>query len=541
MPHSAPNKITPLPNGFVLHSEENQYTIKDVIGQGSYGIVYLAEFFSPDDNYTCEVALKEFAPVNHCTRQHDMSLHVDTYAFYGKFFQEYRALSRIDHYNVVSVFDQMGTNGTYYYSMEYLRGGTLGDYLLQNGQMYESRAVYFIKQIASGLKAFHRNGSMHFDLKLDNLVMRSDDCVVLIDGGNDHLQGNLQVELAHDIYSMACILLCLITGEVIPRPEHKKMIQLLVSATEQGLLSANAGWAILLALESKILDIKDFVNLLEGNDRQPIPLEIVKSGIPGLARGTACNDPHKAKAFLNKMRRMPDCYISTHAVAVELDDRPYDLPSVLQAIIRWSKSVQQGFALGLRLPTPEEYKALTETGEFDSGYFLAFSFREMMFYEIYIDAEYTLGRGIDSYSLTAKPLNDLYASLEEKRYRFYYACDLDPLLPGPNKIHPFAQETQICYDTVLPASIFGFCPVATGGKWGMAGKWDWISCEVPCDYDQITDIRYVALPGGYLYRFLGVIAIAGERIDVYELTPSGHLKLRDSMTVAQWQRRHTFT
>lgn len=535
--------IPSLPKGFVLWSKQYRYTIKDVIGRGSYGIVYLAELHSDVKNYTCDVALKEFAPVNLCTRQQDMSISLDPLTWTWGFVDEYHTLSRIDHYNVVCVYEHIYTNGTQYYAMEYLRGGTLGDYLRQSGKMSEKRAIYFIKQIASGLEAFHQMGTAFIDLKLNNLVLRGDDCVVLIDGGSHLLpKSNLLVDRVHDIYALACVFLCLISGEVVPRPEHDSMLLLFATSQRQGLLSAAAAKTIQLALDSQFQDVTEFCHALEGINTTPFTNSRISRRVINPATSV---DPFIAQAFLNKMRRMSDFYITTYSVEPEVSSGSYDLQELVVAANQWAKNVQQGFVLGLRLPTPDEFSVLIQTGECDSGTFLAFEPQEMKFYEIIIDVEIAIdgsGGRVDSCEMVAKkPLHETWCIDHLERYRFFYACDLNPLMPSSTSLHPFAEETQVPFDAILPASIFGFCPVVVNGKWGMASNLNWCESEIPCKYDQITNVEYVALPGGYMHYFLGVIATVGEQIDVYELTADSHLRLKHSMTIDGWRRRSTFT
>ena len=159
------NNITSLPKDFVPYSEHYQNTIIKVIGRGANSYVYLANLFSPKHNASCQVALKEWASIDCCQRLGDMSLlypkNIKSEILYMNFMDEYTVLSKINHPNVVRVYDCICTNGTYYYSMEYLSGGILSDYIKQSIYIGEGQGIFIIKQIASGLEAFHQNGYVY--------------------------------------------------------------------------------------------------------------------------------------------------------------------------------------------------------------------------------------------------------------------------------------------------------------------------------------------------------------------------------------------
>lgn len=542
------NIIPPLPKGFVLWSKQYRYTIKDVIGRGSYGIVYLAELHSDVRNYTCNVALKEFAPVNLCTRQQDMSISLEKSfneeVSQSQFTHEFYTLSHIDNYNVICVYENMHINGTLYYSMEYLKGGTLREYISRTGETTEERAIFIIKQIASGLEAFHQKGYFHNDLKLDNLVLRNDDCVIIIDGGVDFEykskdQTMIQISKIRDIYSLACVLLCLITGEAIERPEHPMIKQMLDTARHRMQLSDNIMDAIMLAFYSRFSDINDFINALEGNYYPQINTSIISPEYT-LNRAAMDNNPKKALAFLEKMKRMPSFYISDKPIdTANLEPKvrnKFNYPNILEKIIIFFRDMQKGFVLGLRLPSPEEYSEFFRSSdEAESGTYIAFDPKEVKFFKIFYNREK------NGLNIHCQRFDELRLFYDEENFKFYYACDTDPLIPSTQSIHAFAVETQLSYSTILPASMFGLCPVSFGNKWGMANKWDWVSTEVHCQYDRISDVKFVSIPGGVLKLFLGIIATVGEQIDVYELVAYGRLKLKISLTTSKWAELCTYT
>lgn len=65
---------------------------------------------------------------------------------------------------------------------------------------------------------------------------------------------------------------------------------------------------------------------------------------------------------------------------------------------------------------------------------------------------------------------------------------------------------------------------------------------INCKYDSIIDIAYIAIPGpGIPPMFIGSIGYIGEVIDVCELVEDGHLRLKVSMTPADWNRRSSYS
>lgn len=248
--------INPLPKGFVLFSERYKYTITNVIGRGTSGYVYVAEMFSPKHNASCQVALKEWASLDCCMRMKDMKISypndLRSEILYKNFMDEYTVLTQISHPNVIHVFDCMCTNGTYYYSMEYLPDGTIEDYILRNKiRIDEAFAIHVIKQIADGLEAFHQRGYVHSDLKLSNVAIRNKNTFVLIDGGANSMDawtgGGKENLFLSDICGLANVLLCLLSGIPDLRPEVTEVEKMFAKAKENRNLTNNTEQAIRIA------------------------------------------------------------------------------------------------------------------------------------------------------------------------------------------------------------------------------------------------------------------------------------------------------
>ncbi|MBQ7683609.1 MAG: protein kinase, partial [Bacteroidaceae bacterium] len=106
--------------------QEGKYRIVRVLGQGGFGITYLAEQVALGR----QVAIKEFFMKEMCGRDAETS-HVTlgtgagretVQRFREKFLKEARNIASLDHPGIVRIYDVFEENGTAYYVMEYLRG-----------------------------------------------------------------------------------------------------------------------------------------------------------------------------------------------------------------------------------------------------------------------------------------------------------------------------------------------------------------------------------------------------------------------------------
>ena len=165
-----------------------KYRIERVLGQGGFGITYLATQLSLQR----QVAIKEFFMKDFCSRDESTrtmsapstgsSKLVEQYR--KKFIKEARNLARLNHPNIISVIDVFEENGTVYYVMPYLIGGSLQDYVKTHGTLSEQEAMKYVKQIASALKYMHEELHIcHYDVKPANILLDNKGNAVLIDFG----------------------------------------------------------------------------------------------------------------------------------------------------------------------------------------------------------------------------------------------------------------------------------------------------------------------------------------------------------------------
>ena len=165
-----------------------KYRIEKVLGQGGFGITYLAS----QELLDRKVCIKEFFFKEYCDRDGETSQvtistqsnHDVVERFMNKFLKEARTISQLDHSNIVKIHDIFKENNTAYYVMDYIEGCSLNDIVNLRGALPSDEAVGYIKPIAEALEYLHESNINHLDIKPSNIMVRSIDTkAVLIDFG----------------------------------------------------------------------------------------------------------------------------------------------------------------------------------------------------------------------------------------------------------------------------------------------------------------------------------------------------------------------
>ena len=232
---------TALPCGIELG---NAYTLGRVLGQGGFGITYVAR----DNASGARVAVKEYFPDSMATRSSSRT--VTAYSGergdgfrYGMdcFLEEAKTLaSFIGNPSIVRVYRYFEENGTAYFVMEYVEGVSLKDYLRSHGgRISFEEAKSILVPIMDALSVVHSKGIIHRDVSPDNIVIKKNGEVKLLDFGAARysigdMSRSLDVVLKHgyapreqysrhgrqgpftDVYSLGATFYRAITG-IIPQ------------------------------------------------------------------------------------------------------------------------------------------------------------------------------------------------------------------------------------------------------------------------------------------------------------------------------------
>ena len=199
-----------------------RYTITEELGRGAYGVVFRAT----DEVLGREVALKEI-PVQ---------LSNDEFAA-PRFRQEARALAKLNHPNIVQVYDFIEHQNRMWMVIELVQGGDLASYLARQGFLSAQETCRLGAKIAEAVAFAHERGVVHRDLKPLNVLLADEmapkvtdfGLAKLAEGGVDTLEGTVMgsphymspeqaegraISYSTDIYSLGVILYQKLTGQV---------------------------------------------------------------------------------------------------------------------------------------------------------------------------------------------------------------------------------------------------------------------------------------------------------------------------------------
>ena len=283
------------------------YRILKKLGQGSFGITYLAEHTALGK----KVAIKEFFMKDINSRSDDGSITGITdgsfsYNYGQKFKREALNLAKLEHPNIVRVTDCFDENSTYYYVMDFVEGENLND-CLKSHTVSENEAIAIIKDVASALTYMHdQHHMLHLDLKPGNIMRRaSDGHIYLIDFGlSKHYSDDGQPETSTtiglgtpgyapieqgnqarggefrptiDVYALGATLYKLLTGETPPAASEVLADKILLSnKLKQKGISQSVNNLVMAAMEpvakNRIPTVNEFSRrLAEINSIPPIP------------------------------------------------------------------------------------------------------------------------------------------------------------------------------------------------------------------------------------------------------------------------------
>jgi beta-lactam-binding protein with PASTA domain/tRNA A-37 threonylcarbamoyl transferase component Bud32 len=199
-----------------------RYRMEALLGQGGMAQVYKGT----DTVLGREVAIKILAPQ-----------YAKDQSFVDRFRREAQSAARLNHPNVVGVYDTGSDDGTHYIVMEFVEGRTLADFLSSGGSLLPERAVELASSVCIALSEAHKAGIVHRDIKPGNIMVTRNGEVKVMDFGiaraataetvtatatvlgtasylsPEQAQGK-PVDARSDIYSLGIVLYEMLVGRV---------------------------------------------------------------------------------------------------------------------------------------------------------------------------------------------------------------------------------------------------------------------------------------------------------------------------------------
>ncbi len=152
------------------YSDFSNYSLKDTIGEGNFGKVKLAIFIPTKEEFAVKILNKK-------RLKEKMKKSI---------FNEIEIIKKLNHINVIYVYQIIENTDNFYIIMEYCEKGELFDYIVEKRRLSEDESSIFFYQLINGVEHIHNKKIAHRDLKPENLLLNKNKILKIIDFGLSH-------------------------------------------------------------------------------------------------------------------------------------------------------------------------------------------------------------------------------------------------------------------------------------------------------------------------------------------------------------------
>ncbi len=276
--------------------------------------------------------------------------------FVARFKREAQAAGKLNHQNVVSMYDVGYDQGFHYIIMEYVAGCTLKEYIQHHSRVTIQEAVKITIAIAEGLEHAHMMGIVHCDVKPHNILITDAGRVKVTDFGiarainsaatmmyTNSVMGSAHyispeqasgktINVSTDIYSLGVVLYELLTGEVPFRGETPVSVALqhvkdrvIAPRIKNSLVPPQLEQVVLTALEKepgkRFGSISEMIQALRmslgyrgGTSARPMQHDFATQVLPPLEEEVMEEEEERQEGLLGKLGSLPQKYIIGGAV-----------------------------------------------------------------------------------------------------------------------------------------------------------------------------------------------------------------------------------
>jgi eukaryotic-like serine/threonine-protein kinase len=239
---------------------QDRYAIQREIGHGGMAVVYLAR----DLKHDREVALKV------------LYRHLTAALGAERFLREVRVAARLQHPHVLPLYDSGEADGSLYYVVPYVAGGSLRDRLRRESPLPLTTALQIAREVADGLDYAHRQNVVHRDIKPENILLEEGHAVIADFGVARAISEAAETQLTEagllvgtpaymspeqalgeavdgrsDIYGLGCVLFELLSGAP-PFTGHAPLVTLVQRVSDPAPRLSDRGISVPPALEDAL-------------------------------------------------------------------------------------------------------------------------------------------------------------------------------------------------------------------------------------------------------------------------------------------------